>query len=81
MTVVSCQVTNQIVAFYRAEESAFSDREKELFSHFCSSYADDLLPFLRRCLQVLFPPAQLAVVLGEVPASLFHQQLLQLWVV
>lgn len=68
MTVFSHQVTHQIVAFYRAEESAFSDREKELFSHFCSSYADDLLPFLRRCLQVLFPPAQLALVLGEVPA-------------
>lgn len=63
--VVSRQVTQQIVAFYRAEESAFSEREKELFAHFCSSYADDLLPFLRRCLQVLFPPAQLALVLGE----------------
>uniref|UniRef100_H2SEZ9 Conserved oligomeric Golgi complex subunit 8 n=1 Tax=Takifugu rubripes TaxID=31033 RepID=H2SEZ9_TAKRU len=57
------KVTHQIIAFYRAEESAFSDREKELFFHFCSSYADDLLPFLRRCLQVLFPPAQLALVL------------------
>ncbi|CAF87903.1 unnamed protein product, partial [Tetraodon nigroviridis] len=32
-----------------------------------SAYADDLLPFLRRCLQVLFPPAQLALVLGELP--------------
>lgn len=70
MTVFSHQVTHQIVAFYRAEESAFSDRERELFSHFCSSYADDLLPFLRRCLLVLFPPAQLALVLGEVPVSM-----------
>lgn len=63
--LVSRQVTRQIVAFHRAEESAFSSREKELFSQFCSSYADDLLPFLSRCLQVLFPPAQLALVLGE----------------
>lgn len=70
VTVFSHQVTHQIVAFYRAEESAFSDREKELFSLFCSAYADDLLPFLRRCLQVLFPPAQLALVLGEVPVSM-----------
>lgn len=70
MTVFSHQVTQQIIAFYRAEESAFSDREKELFFHFCSSYADDLLPFLRRCLQVLFPPAQLALVLGEGPVSM-----------
>lgn len=61
----SCQVSCQIVAFHRAEESAFSSREKELFTQFCSAYADDLLPFLRRCLQVLFPPAQLALILGE----------------
>lgn len=63
----SCQVTLQIVAFHRAEESAFSSREKELFAQFCSSYADDLLPFISRCLQVLFPPAQLALILGEYP--------------
>ncbi|XP_031164382.1 conserved oligomeric Golgi complex subunit 8 [Sander lucioperca] len=65
-------VTRQIVAFHRAEESAFSSREKELFVHFCCSYADDLLPFLNRCLQVLFPPAQLALILG-VPATQLHR--------
>ncbi len=64
---VSCQVTRQILVFHRAEESAFSSREKELFVQFCCSYADDLLPFLNRCLQVLFPPAQLALILGEDP--------------
>lgn len=61
------QVTRQILVFHRAEESAFSSREKELFVQFCSSYAEDLLPFLNRCLQVLFPPAQLALILGEEP--------------
>ncbi|XP_039652109.1 conserved oligomeric Golgi complex subunit 8 [Perca fluviatilis] len=68
----SRQVTRQIVAFHRAEESAFSSREKELFVHFCCSYADDLLPFVNRCLQVLFPPAQLALILG-VPATQLHR--------
>lgn len=68
--LVSCQVTRQILVFHRAEESAFSGREKELFVQFCCSYADDLLPFLNRCLQVLFPPAQLAVILGEGPGPL-----------
>lgn len=63
-----CKVSQQIVAFHRAEESAFSDRERELFGQFCSAYADDLLPFINRCLQLLFPPAQLALSLG-VPVS------------
>lgn len=64
------KVTRQILVFHRAEESAFSSREKELFVQFCCSYADDLLPFLNRCLQVLFPPAQLALVLGVPPTQL-----------
>lgn len=63
--LVSRQVTRQILVFHRAEESAFSSREKELFVQFCCSYAEDLLPFLNRCLQVLFPPAQIALILGE----------------
>ncbi|XP_062275532.1 conserved oligomeric Golgi complex subunit 8 [Scomber scombrus] len=58
------KVTRQVMVFHRAEESAFSSREKELFVQFCCAYADDLLPFLNRCLQVLFPPAQLALSLG-----------------
>ncbi|XP_076592212.1 conserved oligomeric Golgi complex subunit 8 [Chaetodon auriga] len=66
------KVTRQILVFHRAEESAFSSREKELFVQFCCSYADDLLPFLNRCLQVLFPPAQLALILG-VPATQLHR--------
>ncbi|XP_059204753.1 conserved oligomeric Golgi complex subunit 8 [Centropristis striata] len=57
-------VTRQILVFHRAEESAFSSREKELFVQFCCSYAEDLLPFLNRCLQLLFPPNQLALILG-----------------
>lgn len=63
--MVLLKVTHQILAFHRAEAAAFSSREAELFSQFCSAYAEDLLPFLNRCLQLLFPPAQLALVLGE----------------
>ncbi|XP_060924082.1 conserved oligomeric Golgi complex subunit 8 [Limanda limanda] len=64
------RVTRQILVFHRAEESAFSGREKELFLQFCCSYAEDLLPFLNRCLQLLFPPAQVALILGVPPTQL-----------
>lgn len=63
---LSPQVTKTILAFHRAEEAAFSGREQELFTQFCTAFLEDLLPYLNRCLQVLFPPAQLAQALGEI---------------
>ncbi|XP_010900176.1 conserved oligomeric Golgi complex subunit 8 [Esox lucius] len=63
------KVTKLILVFHRAEETAFSSREKELFVQFCCSFAEDLVPFLNRCLQVLFPPAQLALILGVPPTQ------------
>ncbi|XP_061731739.1 conserved oligomeric Golgi complex subunit 8 [Nerophis ophidion] len=64
-------VTQQLVAFHRAEESAFSERERELFTRMCGVYARDLLPFINQCLKTLFPPQQMALVLG-VPVSQLH---------
>ncbi|XP_067105298.1 conserved oligomeric Golgi complex subunit 8 [Osmerus mordax] len=66
------KVTKLILVFHRAEESAFSSREKELFVQFCCAFAEDMVPFLNRCLQVLFPPSQLALVLG-VPPTQVHK--------
>ncbi|KAI1235647.1 Conserved oligomeric Golgi complex subunit 8, partial [Lamprotornis superbus] len=52
------------------EEAAFSGREQELFTQFCTAFLEDLLPYLNRCLQVLFPPAQIAQALGVPPTQL-----------
>ncbi|KAM9183107.1 conserved oligomeric Golgi complex subunit 8 [Mergus octosetaceus] len=64
------KVTKLILAFHRAEEAAFSGREQELFVQFCTAFLEDLLPYLNRCLQLLFPPAQIAQALGVPPAQL-----------
>lgn len=64
------EVTKTILAFHRAEEAAFSAREQELFAQFCTAFLEDLLPYLNRCLQVLFPPAQIAQALGVPPTQL-----------
>ncbi|XP_053126561.1 conserved oligomeric Golgi complex subunit 8 isoform X3 [Hemicordylus capensis] len=58
------QVTKVILAFHRAEAVAFSGREQELFTQFCTAFLEDLVPYLNRCLQLLFPPAQIAQTLG-----------------
>ncbi|XP_029821405.1 conserved oligomeric Golgi complex subunit 8-like [Manacus vitellinus] len=64
------EVTKTILAFHRAEEAAFSGREQELFAQFCTAFLEDLLPYLNRCLQVLFPPSQIAQALGIPPTQL-----------
>ncbi|XP_029781355.1 conserved oligomeric Golgi complex subunit 8 [Suricata suricatta] len=64
------KVTNIILAFHRAEEAAFSSGEQELFVQFCTVFLEDLVPYLNRCLQVLFPPAQIAQTLGIPPTQL-----------
>lgn len=64
------KVTNIILAFHRAEEAAFSSGEQELFIQFCAVFVEDLVPYLNRCLQVLFPPAQIAQTLGIPPTQL-----------
>ncbi|KFO20030.1 conserved oligomeric Golgi complex subunit 8 isoform X1 [Fukomys damarensis] len=64
------KVTKIILAFHRAEEAAFSSGEQELFVQFCTVFLEDLVPYLNRCLQVLFPPAQIAQTLGIPPAQL-----------
>ncbi|XP_037671981.1 conserved oligomeric Golgi complex subunit 8 isoform X1 [Choloepus didactylus] len=64
------KVTKIILAFHRAEEAAFSVGEQELFIQFCTVFLEDLVPYLNRCLQVLFPPAQIAQTLGIPPTQL-----------
>nr|XP_034974012.1 conserved oligomeric Golgi complex subunit 8 isoform X2 [Zootoca vivipara] len=64
------QVTKVILVFHRAEAVAFSSREQELFIHFCMAFLEDLVPYLNRCLQLLFPPAQIAQALGVPPTQL-----------
>ena len=54
----------------RAEESTFNDKERDFFSTFCQMTASELLPYLNRCLQALFPMATIAQTLGVTVADL-----------
>lgn len=57
-------VNRVIIAFHRAEETTFDEKERTQFEHFCTVYSKDLIPYLNKCLQVLFPQSQLAQILG-----------------
>ena len=67
MTIFTNILTNgldQIIYFSRAEETTFDKKEKDHFDNFCTVYITDLVPYMNKCLQTLFPPAQLAQILG-----------------
>ncbi|XP_053304768.1 conserved oligomeric Golgi complex subunit 8 [Spea bombifrons] len=64
------KIVKIILSIHRAEEDAFSPQERELFIQFCTVFLEDLTPYLNRCLQVLFPPAQRAQILGVAPVHL-----------
>ncbi|KAJ8313339.1 hypothetical protein KUTeg_009125 [Tegillarca granosa] len=57
-------VNRVIIAFHRAEETTFDEKERTQFEYFCTVYSKDLIPYLNKCLQVLFPQSQLAQILG-----------------
>ena len=48
-------VANVILAFYYAEEPAFSDSEKVSFLRLCNAFLDDVIPHLEACARCLIP--------------------------
>ncbi|XP_035790086.1 conserved oligomeric Golgi complex subunit 8-like [Anopheles albimanus] len=58
------RVARSILDLYRQEQQAFSPTERECFVRLCTCFAYDLVPYLQRCIHVIFPPALLASQLG-----------------
>lgn len=72
---VADNVTNQLrdslsgvarctLAFYRQEQQALTQAEKDNFTRFCAYFAEELLPYVQKCLHAVFPPAVTASHLG-----------------
>lgn len=57
-------VARNILNFYRQEQQAFGSNERENFVKLCSCFAYDLVPYMQRCIHVLFPPATVIAHLG-----------------
>lgn len=50
--------------FARTEAIALSERERAVFARFCAVLARDLVPYVNRCMEAVFPPETLGLVLG-----------------
>jgi hypothetical protein len=53
-----------ILAFYRQEQQALTQAEKDNFTRFCACFAGQLLPYIQKCLHAVFPPTAIASHLG-----------------
>ncbi|PIK34522.1 putative conserved oligomeric Golgi complex subunit 8-like [Apostichopus japonicus] len=63
-------IVQTTVSYHRAEESTFSSREGEQFQGFCETIANQLVPYMGRCLQALFPQSVIAQTMGLTVAEL-----------
>ncbi|KAJ9590779.1 hypothetical protein L9F63_016165 [Diploptera punctata] len=52
------------LAFYRQEQQALTQTEKENFTKFCAYFAEELVPYIQKCLHAVFPPSVIASHLG-----------------
>ncbi|XP_030384148.1 conserved oligomeric Golgi complex subunit 8 [Scaptodrosophila lebanonensis] len=71
-------VAELVLVFYRQEQQAFSNNERETFVKLCSCFAYDLVPYIQRCIQAIFPPQSLTVQLGISLLQLEQQQIIYL---
>ena len=59
-------VANIILAFYYAEEPAFSESEKVSFVRFCNAFLDEVIPHLEACAQFLIPQQAVTDTFGSI---------------
>lgn len=57
-------VSKAILSFYGQERQAFTPASKDAFTRFCICFADDLLPFVQKCIHVVYPPNVVASLVG-----------------
>lgn len=60
---------------YNQEQQAFTVNSKDAFTRLCMSFSDDLVPYLQKCVHVIFPPSQIAAKLGVSVQSLQQERI------
>lgn len=69
------RVAKAIVVFYGQEQQAFTATSKDAFTRLCICFADDLVPFLQKCIHTIFPPNVIASHIGISVQSLQKERI------
>lgn len=57
-------VSNSLLVLYSQEQQAFTVNSRDAFTRLCMSFSNDLVPYVQKCVHVIFPPNQVAAKLG-----------------
>lgn len=57
-------IAKSILILYSQEQQAFTSSSKDAFTRLCMSFSDDLIPYIQKCIHIIYPPNQIATKLG-----------------
>lgn len=66
-------VSGAILTLYKQEHQAFTMNSKEAFTRLCVCFADELVPYIQKCIHVVYPPNNLASQIGVNAQSLLDE--------
>lgn len=57
-------ISNGILHLYAQEHQAFTSNSKDAFTRLCMCFCDDMIPYIQKCVHILFPPNNVAIYMG-----------------
>lgn len=57
-------IARSILVLHGQEQQAFTSTSRDSFTRLCMSFADDLVPYIQKCVHTIFPPSNTASFLG-----------------
>jgi hypothetical protein len=57
-------IAKAILVLHGQEQQAFTSNSKDAFTRLCMSFADDLVPYVQKCVHIIYPPSNIASSLG-----------------
>lgn len=57
-------ISKSLIYLYNQEQQAFTASSKDAFTRLCMCFSDDLVPYIQKCIHVIYPPTHIASKLG-----------------
>lgn len=57
-------ISKALIVLYNQEQQAFTVTSKDAFTRLCMSFSDDLVPYIQKCIHIIYPPTLIASKLG-----------------